>query len=65
MEIIPPPWEFVGRLVFFFFSEPLHCPTVEAGGREFIQRPHGGAEISVQMPDPGITLKFHFIVTCG
>ncbi|CAH3184833.1 unnamed protein product, partial [Porites lobata] len=22
-----------------------NCPTVEAGGREFIQRPHGGAEI--------------------
>ena len=51
MEIIPPPREFVGRLfVFFFFQNHCNCPTVEAGGRGFIQRPHGGAEISVQMP---------------
>ena len=44
MEIIPPSREFAGRLYFFFFSW---------------QRPHGGAEISVQMPDPGTTLKLH------
>ena len=66
MEIIPPPREFVGRLLFFFFFQnDCNCPTVEAGGRGFIQRPHGGAEISVQLPDPGITLKLHFIVICG
>ena len=68
MEIIPPPREFVGRLfvcLFVCFQNNCNCPTVEAGGREFIQRPHGGAEISVQMPDPGITLKLHFIVICG
>ena len=65
MQIIPPPREFVGRLLLFFFQNHCNCPTVEAGGREFIQRPHGGAEISVQMPDPGITLKLHFIVICG
>ena len=60
------PREFVGRLfVCFFFQNHCNCPTVEAGGRGFIQRPHGGAEISVQMPDPGITLKLHFIVICG
>ena len=67
MEIIPPPREFVGRLfvcLFVFFQNHCNCPTVEAGGREFIQRPHGGAEISVQMPDPGITIKLHFIVIC-
>ena len=65
MEIIPPPREFVGRLFvcLFFFSEPLQLPY--GRGRGFIQRPHGGAEISVQMPDPGITLKLHFIVICG
>ena len=51
--------------LFFFFQNHCNCPTVEAGGRGFIQRPHGGAEISVQMPDPGITLKLHFIVICG
>ena len=50
---------------FFFFQNHYNCPTVEAGGRGFIQRPHGGAEISVQMPDLGITLKLHFIVICG
>ena len=48
-----------------FFQNHCNCPTVEAGGRGFIQRPHGGAEISVQMPDPGITLKLRFIVICG
>ena len=47
-----------------FFQNHCNCPTVEAGGREFIQRPHGEAEISVQMPDPGITIKLHFIVIC-
>ena len=65
MEIIPPPREFVERLLFFFFQNHYNCPTVEAGGQGFIQRPHGGAEIRVQMPDPGITLKLHFIVICG
>ena len=50
---------------FFFLQNHCNCPTVEAGGQGFIQRPHGGAEISVQMPDPGITLKLHFIVICG
>ena len=49
----------------FFFQNHCNCPTGEAGGRGFIQRPHGGAEISVQMPDPGITLKLYFIVICG
>ena len=44
---------------FFFFSEPLQLPY--GRGRGFIQRPHGGAEISVQMPDPGTTLKLHFL----
>ena len=65
--IIPPPREFVGRLFvcLLVFQNHCNCPTVEAGGRGFIQRPHGGAEISVQMPDPGITLKLHFIVICG
>ena len=29
-------------------------------GRGFIQRSHGGAEISVQMPHPGTTLKIAF-----
>ena len=45
----------------FFFQNHCNCPTVEAGGREFIQRPHGEAEISVQMPDPGITIKLHLL----
>ena len=53
MKIIPPPRAFVGRLYFFFFRNHCNCPTVRAGGRGFTQRPHGGAEISVQMPTPG------------
>ena len=61
MEIIPPPREFFGAFVFFFFQNHCNCPTVGAEGRGFIQRPHSGAEISVQMPDPGTTLKLHFL----
>ena len=61
----PPPGNLWGVCLFVFFRNHCNCPTVEAGGRGFIQRPHGGAEISVQMPDPGITLKLHFIVICG
>ena len=41
-----------------FFLEPLQL--LYGSGRGFIQRPHGGAEISVQMPHPGTTLKLHF-----
>ena len=47
--------------VCIFFQNPCNCPTVGAGGRGFIQRPHGGVEISVQMPDHGTTLKLHFL----
>ena len=45
----------------FFFQNHCNYPTVGAGGRGFIQRPQGGAEISLQMPDPGTTLKLHFL----
>ena len=38
--------------LFVFFQNHCNCPTVGAGGREFIQR-----------PDPWITLKLHFITS--
>ena len=41
-----------------FFQNHCNCPTVEAGGRGFIQRPHGEAGKSVQMPDPR-TIAFY------
>ena len=64
MEIIPSPREFVGRL--FFFPEPLQLPYGRGWGPGIhTKTSHGGAEISVQMPDPGTTLKLHFIVICG
>ena len=60
MKNIPPPRAFLGRL-YFFFQNHCNCPTVGAGGQGFTQSPHGGAEISVQMPSPGTTLKLHFL----
>ena len=60
--IIPPPREFVGRLFvcLLVFQNHCNCPTVEAGGQGFIQRPHGGAENKCANARPRDNSKIEF-----